>query len=168
MYLLSGLVYVHEVYTGTEWGVLTIYEYALNQVLILSKLHCIGKWPTYVFIVYAYMGIRFNYVYVSQLLSILKPYFTIQAIIIACIHSACGQLAHMMKRLSDTISFDHTGFKAVRILKQNVPPRVCHQTSSVYICWTIYTIYICIYIWLNSSACLGWNWIVDKARELGN
>ena len=32
-YLLSGLVYVHEVYTGTEWGVLTIQEYVLNQVL---------------------------------------------------------------------------------------------------------------------------------------
>ena len=26
-YLLSGLVYVHEVYTGTEWGALTIQEY---------------------------------------------------------------------------------------------------------------------------------------------
>ena len=33
MYLLSGLVYVHEVYTGTEQGVLTIQEYVLNQVL---------------------------------------------------------------------------------------------------------------------------------------
>ena len=32
-YLLSGLVYVHEVYTGTEWGALTIQEYVPNQAL---------------------------------------------------------------------------------------------------------------------------------------
>jgi hypothetical protein len=30
---LSGVIYVHEVYTGIEWGVLTIQEYVLNQVL---------------------------------------------------------------------------------------------------------------------------------------
>ena len=30
-YLLSGLVYVHEVNTGTEGGVLTIQEYVLNH-----------------------------------------------------------------------------------------------------------------------------------------
>ena len=37
-YLLSGLVYVHEVYTGTQWGVVAIQEYVLNQVLTLSGL----------------------------------------------------------------------------------------------------------------------------------
>ena len=33
---------MHEVYTGTERGVLTIQEYVLNQVLtyVLSKLYC--------------------------------------------------------------------------------------------------------------------------------
>ena len=38
-YVLSGLVYVHEVYTGTEWGILTIQEYVLNQVLTISKIN---------------------------------------------------------------------------------------------------------------------------------
>ena len=39
-YLLSGLVYVHEVYTGTEWGVLTIQKYVLNQVLTIRVGLC--------------------------------------------------------------------------------------------------------------------------------
>ena len=39
-YLLSGLVYVHEVYTGTERGVLTIQEYVLNQVLTIRVGLC--------------------------------------------------------------------------------------------------------------------------------
>ena len=37
-YLLSGLVYVHEVHTGTEWGVPTIQECVLNQVLAKQVL----------------------------------------------------------------------------------------------------------------------------------
>ena len=40
-YVLSGLVYVYEVYTGTEWGVLTIQEYVLNQVLAIRVGLCI-------------------------------------------------------------------------------------------------------------------------------
>ena len=39
-YLLSGLVYVHEVYTGTERGVLTIQEYVLNLVLTIRVGLC--------------------------------------------------------------------------------------------------------------------------------
>ena len=35
-----GLVYVHEVYTGTERGVLTIQEYILNQVLTIRVGLC--------------------------------------------------------------------------------------------------------------------------------
>ena len=39
-YLLSQLVYVHEVWTGTEWGVLTNQEYVLNQVLTIRVGLC--------------------------------------------------------------------------------------------------------------------------------
>ena len=39
-YLLSGLVHVHEVYMGTEWGVFTIQEYVLNQVLTIRVGSC--------------------------------------------------------------------------------------------------------------------------------
>ena len=39
-YYQCWFVYVHEVYTGTECGVLTIQEYVLNQVLTISVGLC--------------------------------------------------------------------------------------------------------------------------------
>ena len=39
-YLLSGLVYIREVYTGTERGVLTVQEYVLNQILTIRVGLC--------------------------------------------------------------------------------------------------------------------------------
>ena len=39
-YLLSGLVYVHEVYTVTQWGVVAIQEYVINQVLTIRVGLC--------------------------------------------------------------------------------------------------------------------------------
>ena len=39
-YLLSGLVYVHEVHTRAECGVLTIQEYVLDQVLTIRVGLC--------------------------------------------------------------------------------------------------------------------------------
>ena len=51
-YLLSGLVKVHEVYTGTERGVLTIQEYVLNQVLTYVLRKQVPQYRMYVCTVY--------------------------------------------------------------------------------------------------------------------
>ena len=44
-YYQDWFVYIHEVYTGTECGVLSIQEYVLNQVLtyVLSNFYCIEQ-----------------------------------------------------------------------------------------------------------------------------